>query len=54
PFSLLSGTPDKIKDDVTRALSEGIDVVAPGCGIAPNTPLENVKALVSGRDEYYQ
>ena len=54
PFSLLSGTPEKVKEDVRKALEGGIDVVAPGCGIAPNTPLDNVKALVEGRDEYYK
>ncbi|MDD2439361.1 MAG: uroporphyrinogen decarboxylase family protein, partial [Methanosarcinaceae archaeon] len=35
------------------ALEEGIEVLAPGCGIAPMTPLKNVKALVEARDEYY-
>jgi [methyl-Co(III) methanol-specific corrinoid protein]:coenzyme M methyltransferase len=53
PFTILSGTPDDVKAAVKKALDDGIDVVAPGCGIAPNSPLANVKALVEGRDEYY-
>ncbi|WP_011306070.1 methylcobamide:CoM methyltransferase MtaA [Methanosarcina barkeri] len=53
PFTLLPGPIDKIKAEAKVALEGGIDVLAPGCGIAPMTPLENVKALVAARDEYY-
>jgi len=53
PFTILAGTPDDVKAAVKDALDGGIDVLAPGCGIAPNSPLANVKALVEGRDEYY-
>ena len=53
PFTLLPGPIDKIKAEAKQALEGGIDVLAPGCGIAPMTPLENIKALVAARDEYY-
>jgi [methyl-Co(III) methanol-specific corrinoid protein]:coenzyme M methyltransferase len=53
PFVLLPGPIDKIKADAKLALAEGIDVLAPGCGIAPMTPLENIKAMVAARDEFY-
>jgi [methyl-Co(III) methanol-specific corrinoid protein]:coenzyme M methyltransferase len=53
PFTLLPGPIDKIKAEAKVALEGGIDVLAPGCGIAPMTPLENIKALVAARDEYY-
>ncbi len=53
PFVLLPGPVDKIKAEAKIALEGGIDVLAPGCGIAPMTPLENIKALVAARDEYY-
>ncbi len=53
PFTLLPGPADKIKTESRQALDDGIDVLAPGCGIAPMTPLENIKALVAARDEYY-
>jgi [methyl-Co(III) methanol-specific corrinoid protein]:coenzyme M methyltransferase len=53
PFTLLPGPIDKIKSEARQALAEGVDVLAPGCGIAPMTPLENIKAMVAARDEYY-
>ncbi len=53
PFTLLPGPVDKIKAEAKQALEEGVDVLAPGCGIAPMTPLENIKAMVAARDEYY-
>jgi [methyl-Co(III) methanol-specific corrinoid protein]:coenzyme M methyltransferase len=53
PFTLLPGPIDKIKAEAKEALEGGIDVLAPGCGIAPMTPLENIKAMVAARDEFY-
>ncbi|MDG6243526.1 MAG: methylcobamide:CoM methyltransferase MtaA [Methanolobus sp.] len=53
PFTLLAGDEAKVKADATRALEDGIDVLAPGCGIAPDTPVANLKSLVQARDEYY-
>jgi [methyl-Co(III) methanol/glycine betaine-specific corrinoid protein]:coenzyme M methyltransferase len=53
PFTILAGTPEKVKEDVKKALEDGVDVLAPGCGIAPNSPVENVKALVEARDEFF-
>lgn len=53
PFTLLPGPVEKIKAEAKQALSEGVDVLAPGCGIAPMTPLENIKAMVAARDEFY-
>ncbi|WP_204245420.1 methylcobamide:CoM methyltransferase MtaA [Methanosarcina horonobensis] len=53
PFTLLPGPIDKIKAEAKQAIADGVDVLAPGCGIAPMTPLENIKAMVAARDEYY-
>lgn len=53
PFTLLPGPIDKIKAESKQALEDGVDVLAPGCGIAPMTPLENIKAMVAARDEFY-
>jgi [methyl-Co(III) methanol-specific corrinoid protein]:coenzyme M methyltransferase len=53
PFTLLPGPIDKIKAEARQALEDGVDVLAPGCGIAPMTPLENIKAMVAARDEFY-
>ena len=42
-----------VKEDVKKVLSEDIDIIAPSCGLAPKTPLANVKALVEARNEYF-
>lgn len=53
PFVLLPGPIEKIKEESKKALAEGIDVLAPGCGIAPMTPLSHIKAMIEARNEYY-
>jgi [methyl-Co(III) methanol-specific corrinoid protein]:coenzyme M methyltransferase len=53
PFVLLPGPVEKIKEESKKALAEGVDVLAPGCGIAPMTPLSHIKAMVEARNEYY-
>jgi len=44
--TLWLGGPEEVRRSVTRCLADGVDVVAPGCGLAPHTPLENVRAMV--------
>lgn len=51
--TLLFGTPDAVKAEAKQCLSAGVDILAPGCGIAPGTPLSNIRALVEARDEWY-
>jgi [methyl-Co(III) methanol-specific corrinoid protein]:coenzyme M methyltransferase len=53
PFVLLAGDEAAVKAAAKQALDDGIDVLAPGCGIAPDTPVANLKAMVEARDEYY-
>lgn len=43
---LLNGTPEEVYQESLRALSAGVDILAPGCGIAPLTPSANLKAMV--------
>jgi len=43
---LLQSDPSGVEADCRRILGEGTDVLAPGCGLAPNTPLDNIKAMV--------
>lgn len=50
---ILKGKSEEIKAEAWKCLEGGIDVLAPGCGIAPKTPTQNIKALVNARDEYY-
>ncbi|WP_292486905.1 methylcobamide:CoM methyltransferase MtaA [Methanohalobium sp.] len=52
--TMLMRSYDDVKNEAKNCLEEGVDILAPGCGIAPNTPLKNIKALVDARDEYYQ
>ncbi|AKB37788.1 Methylcobamide:CoM methyltransferase MtaA [Methanosarcina siciliae C2J] len=51
--TLLFGTPDAVKAEAKQCLSDGVDILAPGCGIAPRTPLANIRALVEARNEWY-
>lgn len=50
---LLTGTCEEVKNEAKKCLEGGIDILAPGCGIAPRTPLANLRALVDARDEFY-
>jgi [methyl-Co(III) methanol-specific corrinoid protein]:coenzyme M methyltransferase len=52
PFTLLAGDEAKVKADSRKALEDGVDVLAPGCGIAPDTKCSNLRAMVAARDEY--
>lgn len=52
--TLFSKTPADVKVEVTQALERGTNVLAPSCGIAPKSPLANLKAFVEARDEFYQ
>ena len=51
--TLVFGSPDDVKVESRRALESGVDLLEPGCGISPITPLENIKAMVEARDEFY-
>ncbi len=50
--TLYSGTVDDVTTEAKRSLDSGIDFLAPGCGIAPQTPLKNLAALVETRNKY--
>ncbi|MDK2825908.1 MAG: [methyl-Co(III) methanol/glycine betaine-specific corrinoid protein]:coenzyme methyltransferase [Methanolobus sp.] len=52
--TLLSRSRDQIKKEAKQCIDDGAGILAPGCGIAPRTPVENIKAFVSARDEYYE
>ena len=38
--------PEEVERSVARCLADGVDVIAPGCGLAPHTPLQNIRAMV--------
>ncbi|WNY22877.1 Uroporphyrinogen decarboxylase [Methanimicrococcus hongohii] len=50
---LLLQSPSAIKAAAKKCIEDGTRILAPGCGIAPYTPLAKLKAFVEARDEYY-
>lgn len=50
---LLLHSPSFVKESAKRCIEDGVRILAPGCGVAPYTPLVNLKAFVAARDEYY-
>nr|WP_321498344.1 methylcobamide:CoM methyltransferase MtaA [uncultured Methanolobus sp.] len=52
--TLLSKSAEQIKREAKQCIEDGAGILAPGCGIAPRTPVENIKAFVAARDEYYE
>ena len=52
PVGLISqGTPDEITEAVTGTVRSGADAVWPGCDLYLQTPLENLRALVTASKE---
>ncbi len=39
--------PEKVAGLVKSAMSKGVDIVAPACGLATTTPLINVQTMVT-------
>ena len=50
--TIYNGTPEEVRKEAMMAMEAGIDILAPGCGIAPQSPLVNLRAIVEARDEY--
>ncbi len=43
--TLWCGTPERVEREARECIAKGVDVLAPGCGFSPLTPLENMRAL---------
>jgi [methyl-Co(III) methanol-specific corrinoid protein]:coenzyme M methyltransferase len=43
--TLLWGTPEEVREEAINCLEEGVDILSPGCGFAPRTPLVNMRAM---------
>ncbi len=43
---LFMGTSEMVTAEGKKAIAAGVDILAPGCGLVPITPIENIKALV--------
>ncbi len=44
-FMLEKGEPQQLARAARRCLSEGVDILAPACGIGPRTPIANIRAV---------
>ena len=44
--ALVMGDPNEVEAEAKKALEAGVDLLEPGCGISPITPIDNIKALV--------
>lgn len=51
--TLFRGSQEEVKNEVKNILEAGIDIIAPSCGLAPQSPIANIKAMVEARNEYY-
>lgn len=50
--TLLFKKPENVIEEAKRCIDAGTNILAPGCGFAPETPLENMKALVEAAHKY--
>lgn len=50
--TLLLKKPEDVKEACRKTLEAGVDILAPGCGIAPRTPNINIKALVEAARDF--
>ena len=51
-FTLIKKGPEEVMAESKQCIDDGTDVLCPGCGWGPNTPLENMKALVAAGKKY--
>ncbi len=45
PDTLFLGSPEDVRAEALECIAEGVDILAPGCGIPPGTKLENIRAM---------
>lgn len=50
--TLLMGEPTDVEREAEAAIRGGVDLLAPGCSLAPGTPLKNVRAMVKAAETY--
>ena len=50
--TLLFATPETVHEASLRALEDGVDLLAPACGVPVQTPTENLKAMVRAVKEF--
>lgn len=51
--TLFSGTPQQCYREAYSALENGTDFLTPGCGVAPQTPLKNIRQMQTARNDFF-
>jgi MtaA/CmuA family methyltransferase len=51
---LLNGTPEQVYEYSVKCLEAGVDMLTPGCAMAPYTPIENINAMARAAIEWKQ
>jgi len=49
---LLDGTPDDVYQSAWECLANGVDILTPGCAMAPHTPLVNIAAMTRAAHDW--
>jgi len=53
PVAILkNGTPEDVEREVYQCMDDGVDVLSPGCALSPDTPSENIRAMVNAHKKY--
>ena len=52
--SLFMGSAEECYQEAIACLANGTDFLTPGCGIAPDSPLVNVRQLRKARDDFFK
>ena len=53
PTSLLrDGSPEEVRAAARQCLTEGVDALNAGCALSPDTPLDNIQAMIAAAREH--
>ncbi|MHC1567939.1 MAG: MtaA/CmuA family methyltransferase [Candidatus Syntropharchaeia archaeon] len=51
-YTLIKKGPEDVMEEAKKAIEDGVDVLAPGCGFGAKTPLKNMQAMVEAAKKY--
>ena len=52
--TLLMKSAEEINEESKKCLGKGVNILGPSCNIAYETPLNNIRAMVEARNEYFK
>jgi [methyl-Co(III) methanol-specific corrinoid protein]:coenzyme M methyltransferase len=50
--TLTSGSPEEVRAEVKKAIEDGANLIEPSCGIPPDAPTANIRAMVEAVKEF--